>query len=218
MINQSYFFDFYNNLVEGNKAKCEEIVQHLLTKNTDIKEIYTELYQKALYRIGKLWDQSKISISEEHVATKIVDHLISSYLPKDQIAKSRGETAIVTCVDKEYHEIGAKMAANILELNGWSTLYLGASVPSKDLIKFIRDKKPKIVGISFNLYLNLFRLVELLDHIKKFFPEQMIIIGGQGLKQGDEINLSKYSNTFQFDSIFALDEFLKKTPLTHAHS
>ncbi len=203
-----FFLDYFNSLAEGDKSHCAEIVTELLSRNVDIKDIYTDLYQRSLYRIGKLWDEGKYSIAEEHSATQITLHLINTILPKKSV-KKKGKSALITCIDKEYHEIGAKMVSNIFEFNGWNTRFLGSSVPAKEILKFIRANKPEFVGLSFNLYLNLLRLYTVIESIKKFFPDQKIIIGGQAAKQEKKNLLKQFPDLLYFDSLHELDEFIK---------
>src|SRR5690606_10874173 len=123
-IKQSHFLSFFNALVEGNKEKCTQIVQSLIDQRIDLKDIYIELFQTSLYRIGKLWDHNKMSIPEEHMATQIIESLISRFSPS--LNSSMEKKCVVTCIDKEFHEIGAKMVSNVFELEGWKTYYLGA--------------------------------------------------------------------------------------------
>ena len=78
------------------------------------------------------------------------------------------------------------------------------------MIKLIEQKKPEIVGLSFNFYLNYLRLLEEIDMIRKNFPEQKILVGGQGIKNTDENMLKKYNNLFYFDSVNELDNYLKQ--------
>lgn len=207
-IKQSYFLDFYNNLVEGNKEKCSEIVKILLDEGIDLKEIYVEVFQKALYRIGKLWDHNEISIPEEHMATQIVEALINKYAPSSPVSSKN--KAVVTCIDKEFHEIGAKMVANIFEVNGWKTYYLGASVPLKELLKFVKQSDPEIIALSWSLYLNLARFLEVVDNLTKLFPTLKILVGGQALAENSTQLLKKYPNVKHIPSVYELDEYLKK--------
>lgn len=207
-IKQSYFLDFYNNLVEGNKERCSEILKTLIDEGVDLKEIYVELFQKALYRIGKLWDHNEITIPEEHMATQIVEALISKYAPSSP-TNSKNK-AVVTCIDKEFHEIGAKMVAHIFEMNGWKTYYLGASVPLRELLKFVKQSDPDIIALSWSLYLNLARFLEVIDSLTKLFPTKKIIVGGQALEENSNQLLKKYPNVKHISSIYELDEYLKK--------
>lgn len=206
-IKQSHFLDFYNNLIEGNKDRCSEIVKDILNEGVDLKEIYVELYQKSLYRIGKLWDKSEITIPEEHMATQIIEVLLNKFSPAVTIDSQH--KAVVTCIDKEFHEIGAKMVASIFELNGWKTFYLGASVPLRELTKFINTADPQIIALSWSLYLNLARFLEMIDTLTKLFPTKKIFVGGQALAENSDQILKKYNNVIHIKSVYELDDYLK---------
>jgi methanogenic corrinoid protein MtbC1 len=209
MINEVYFLDYTNGLVQGDKDKCINIVEKLLSENVEIKDIYVDLFQRSMYHIGKMWEQGQLSIADEHVGTQITKSLMNKYASKIKSDKKVGKTALISCVDKEFHEIGARMAADVFELNGWDTYFLGASMPTREIINFIEIKKPDLVGLSFNFYLNLTRLLEVIDHIKKHFLNQKIIVGGQGVNREKEDLLSKYPDIKHFSTVIELDGYLK---------
>jgi methanogenic corrinoid protein MtbC1 len=207
-IKQSHFLAFYNALVDGNKDECANLVQSLIDEGVDLQDIYVELFQKSLYRIGKLWDDNKLSIPEEHMATRIVEYLINRFAPVGKSAFDK--KVVVACIDKEFHEIGAKMVSNIFELNGWKSYYLGASVPNKEILKFVKRIDPNIIALSWSLYLNLGRFLEVLDHLTRFFPTKKILIGGQALSENSNNILKKYKNIEYIESLDSLESYLKK--------
>ena len=207
-IKQSQFLGFYNALVDGDKDKCASIVQSLLADGVNLKDVYVELFQKSLYRIGKLWDHDQMSIPEEHLATQIIESLISRFAP---VGKSEQEKkVVVTCIDKEFHEIGAKMVSHVFELEGWKTYYLGASVPTKEIIKFVKQTEPEVIALSWSLYLNLGRFLEVVDHLTKFFPSKKVLVGGQALAENSDKILKKYKNVVYIDSLNSLESYLHK--------
>jgi methanogenic corrinoid protein MtbC1 len=207
-IKQSHFLAFYNALVDGDKDGCANLVQSLIEEGVNLKDIYVELFQKSLYRIGKLWDDNKLSIPEEHMATRIVEYLINRFAP---VGKSNSDKkVVVACIDKEFHEIGAKMVSNIFELNGWKSYYLGASVPNKEILKFVKRIDPDIIALSWSLYLNLGRFLEVLDHLTRYFPTKKILIGGQALSENSNNILKKYKNIEYIESLDSLESYLKK--------
>lgn len=207
-INEIVFLDFFNSLSDGQKERCGKIITDLLANKTEITDIYLDLYQRSLYTVGKMWDHSKLSVAEEHMATKIIENLLNLFRPFTN-GRQVNKSAVISCVDKEYHELGARMAANIFEFNGWNTCFLGASVPTRELVRFVDLKKPDVVGLSFNLYLNLHRLTEVIDKIRKNHPDMLIIIGGQGLKEEKDSILTSSGNIKYFEDIKHLDNFLK---------
>ena len=207
-IKQSQFLGFYNALIDGDKGKCASIVQSLLANGVNLKDVYVELFQKSLYRIGKLWDHDQMSIPEEHLATQIIESLISRFAP---VGKSEQEKkVVVTCIDKEFHEIGAKMVSHVFELEGWKTYYLGASVPTKEIIKFVKQIDPEVIALSWSLYLNLGRFLEVVDHLTKFFPTKKVLVGGQALAENSDNILKKYKNVVYIDSLNSLESYLHK--------
>ena len=206
-IKQSHFLAFFNALVDGDKNKCAELIQSLVDNGADLKDIYVELYQKSLYRIGKLWDHNELTIPEEHMATQITESLISKFAPNPPTEPKY--KALVTCIDKEFHEIGAKMVSHVFELNNWKTYYLGASIPTKENIKYVKQIDPNVIAISWSLYLNLGRFLELVDHLTKFYPTKKIVVGGQALNGNSDNLLRKYSNVKYISTLDDLDSVLK---------
>jgi MerR family transcriptional regulator, light-induced transcriptional regulator len=209
MVSEVCFLDYTNGLLQGDKEKCISIVEKLLAENIEIKDIYVDLFQRSLYHIGKMWEQGQLSIADEHIGTEITKSLMNKYASKISSKKKVGKTALITCIDKEFHEIGARMAADVFELNGWNTYFLGACTPTREIVKFIEIKKPDVVGLSFNFYMNVLRLFEVIDHIKKNYPDQKIIIGGQGVNRENENLLSKYPDIIHFSTVKELDDYLK---------
>lgn len=210
MIKEVQFLDYTNSLLRGDKTKCMQLVEDLLSQKIDIKDIYVDLFQRSMYQIGKMWEQGRISIADEHLGTEITKCLISKYAPKASAKNEFNKTALIACIDKEFHELGAQMAADVFELNGWHTYFLGACTPTREIVKFIEVKKPEIVGLSFNFYLNVHRLIEVIDHILNVFPNQQIIIGGQGILSERQKLIDKYPKIKLFSTIKELDCFIKE--------
>lgn len=210
MIKEVQFLDYTNSLLQGDKERCAQIVEDLLSQKVDIKDIYVDLFQRSMYHVGKMWEQGRMSIADEHLGTEITKCLMNKYASKTVPTVKINKTVLVSCVDKEYHELGARMAADVFELNGWRTYFLGACTPTREILKFIEVKKPDVIGLSFNFYMNLLRLYEVIDHILKEFPNQQIIIGGQGLTSEKENILSKYHGIQIFSTIKELDCYLKE--------
>jgi len=205
-LNQIYFIDFYNSLLDGDKQKCYDIVNFLLEDGHSILDIYVDLFQKSLYRIGKLWDQRELSISEEHMASNIISSLIERFSPEP--SRKREEKVIVTCIDKEFHEIGAKMVTKVFELNGFNTFFLGANVPTKEILKFVRQIEPYFIAISWSLYLNLSRFLDVVDNLDKIFANKTIFVGGQALSENSDQFLKKFTNVKYIPTVKDLHQVL----------
>jgi len=208
MIPEAVYQHYLNELLDGDKKQCAQIVLNLIAQKISIKEIYMELFQRSMYRIGEMWEREKCSVAGEHVATKITESLIELASTSSLGDDDNGKLALITCVDKEYHELGARMVAGFLEAYGWRTIFIGSNTPQSDIQNFVREKKPDLVGISNNFYINVFRLIKLIQAIKEEFPDQEIIVGGQALAEGRDGQLSQYNNVHYITCLNGLEKYL----------
>ena len=92
---------------------------------------YNNLFQKSLYRVGELWESNRISVAKEHLATAITEGLLNLVYPKlfEPEQYRKGRTILISCTANEFHQIGGKMVADVCELNGWDSHFLGANTP-----------------------------------------------------------------------------------------
>jgi methanogenic corrinoid protein MtbC1 len=157
-----------------------------------------------------MWEKERCSIASEHVATRITESLIEYVADTYSSELKIGKVALITCIDKEYHELGARMVAGFLDALGWETIFLGANTPQSEIINFIREKKPVMIGISSSFYINIMRLISLIEEIKEEFPDQEIIVGGLSLSNGRSDCLKKYANVHYITCLNGLERYLEK--------
>ena len=89
-----------------------------MEEKTEIIEIYTDLFQKSLYQVGKIWDQNSISVGDEHLGTEITEDLLYYCSSKIITVKQINKKAFVSRVNKEFHKLGARMVADVFVMNG----------------------------------------------------------------------------------------------------
>ena len=81
MITDDLYQAYLACLLAGDKAGCRRIVADLLGAAIEIKELYTDLFQRSLYEIGDLWECHEVSVAVEHLATAITDSLLHLVYP-----------------------------------------------------------------------------------------------------------------------------------------
>ncbi len=197
-------------LLAGDRAGCTTIVQELNTAGIPIKDLYLNLFQRSLYRTGELWEHHKVSVSVEHLATAITERLLILVEPKLFSGQPRHHSVIVACVADEYHQLGARMVADLFELHGWRGYFLGANTPAESLITMIEQKKPTLIALSLSIYSNLPALIKALDAISAQYPDLPILVGGQAFHWGGKDLLKQYRNVTFIASIDQLEQEMEK--------
>jgi MerR family transcriptional regulator, light-induced transcriptional regulator len=209
VINESVYADYLAFLLSGNKAGCARMVQGLIEAKVSVKVLYLDLFQRSMYQIGKLWEENQVSMATEQMATAITEGLLQLVYPLLFAADHVGKSAIVACVPLDFHQIGAKMVADIFELNGWDGCFVGANTPTQELLKSIDEKKPDIVALSMCLQMSLKGMEEMLQGITHSFPLLHIIVGGQGFLWGGAEIIKNYPQTQYVESIDSLERIIK---------
>jgi len=215
MLSENSSNEFLQNLIKGNRSACSTIVRQQLITNPSIKDLYEELLRKSLYEIGKLWETNKISVATEHVATAIVESILNEQFEQLISAKRFNKKVIVACIEKEQHLVGIKMVADVFEMNGWESFFLGNGIPNNELIRYVFEIKPDILALSLSIYFNYSSLLHLLDLLREEFPDLMIILGGQALQQSTQQDFNNYSNLLLFTDLYVLEQFIKSLNNNH---
>ncbi|HYG35350.1 MAG TPA: B12-binding domain-containing protein, partial [Clostridia bacterium] len=69
MITREAYEAYMGHLLTGDRAACVQLASGLVEDGVGTKELYTELFQRALYAVGDLWEGNRISVATEHPAT-----------------------------------------------------------------------------------------------------------------------------------------------------
>lgn len=143
-----------------------------------VERIYTGLLQEAQYEVGRLWEANEISVAQEHYSTAVTQLIMSLLYPRIcETPKTRG-SFIGVCVEGELHEVGIRMVCDLFELRGWNSFYLGSSMPLAELLRFIEQKRPDVIGISAIYDSNVDSARNLIAQLRLMVPRNVTILAG----------------------------------------
>lgn len=165
----------------SNHRECVRLIDEALEQGAFVQDLHLKVIQVCQREIGRLWEQNRISVAQEHLATAVSQLVIAHmyrYLPRKP---PNGRLVILACVEGEQHDLGARMAADFLEMEGFDVRYLGANVPTESLVSMINQKHPDLVGLSVTLPLHLLVFREVARVLRlKCGPKLPILAGGAG--------------------------------------
>ncbi len=139
---------FSDALICGNERDALTVVQECLQSNVSMEDIYVDVMQNSLKLIGDLYFDGKITEADEHLATAITDRLISRVSQFFDTRPSGTKSAILGCVEGNWHSLGLRMIADLLRYAGWDVIYLGPNVPTHSFVSMVLNREPDIVFIS----------------------------------------------------------------------
>lgn len=202
---EAVYARYLESLLQGNKGECIRIVSELLDADISVRALYVDLLQRSMYDVGERWEQNKISVAKEHLATSITEFLLTLAYPKIFAVPRMGRKAVIACVASEYHQLGARMVADIFELNGWDSCFLGANTPISGLLAMLQDHRPDLLCLSLGIYTNFPKMVDTVTEVRSANPDLPILVGGQAFRWGSAETLTRLPNVTYLDSVESLE-------------
>ena len=171
---------FLSLLLHGDSRGSLQLANSSIQTIDDVKRFYLDVVCPVMYRIGLLWERNEISVAEEHVATAIVGRIAAALYPRFANVDAYRGKVVVTAGPNEFHEVGARMLADFLEMDGWNVTYLGANIPKEELLAILKEHKPFMVALSVATVFNLDNARQTIDAIKadKETGNIKIMLGG----------------------------------------
>jgi methanogenic corrinoid protein MtbC1 len=207
MIDEKVYQRYVAALLAGRRSECREIVEALLAAGVPIRQLYTGLFQRSMYRVGELWETNIITVGNEQLATSITEGLLTLIYPKLFASPRSGKRAVISCSANEYHQIGGKMVADLLELNGWDCAFHGAGTAPDVVLESIQETKPDAAGLSLGILSHLDGLTQMIERMKTDFPQLDLLVGGQAFAWGGVDVISRYRGV---EYISGLDDLERK--------
>ena len=172
--------DFTNALLKPSMHEAIKVSKEFIKCNDDIKPFWESIIVPSMYAIGDKWANGKITVGQEHTATSICQRVMAEYYEEILNNCSTTKKVIVTTSPKELHQIGARMVADLLELNGFDVEFLDSSCSIEDILDIISNNNVRELIISTTLVSNLESTENLISDIKKRVDNEIkIFVGGQ---------------------------------------
>lgn len=199
----SRYLDF---LIDGNKKAAYDSIMNAVKNDVSIKDIYIKVFQVTQHETGRLWQMSKITVAQEHFITAATQMIMAHLYPYLFSNTNRGNGIVVSCINGELHEIGARMVADLFEMEGWNSYYFGANTPQSSLISALSIYKPAVLAISATMTFNISAVTELIQSIKSK-PETKdikILVGGYPFKLAENLWHRIGADGFAEDAVQAI--------------
>ena len=178
---------YMETLFAKNTRKAMALVQEFEKREIPPTTIYVEILAESMRRVGELWHRAKISVDTEHYCTSVTQMAMAQMYPVLFSEERKNRTILCACPGTELHEIGARMVTDVFENDGWDGIFLGAAVPQDALLASIRENQPDLLALSVTMPQHLMTCEEMIDAVRKEFPQIKIAVGGGAFKSTKEI-------------------------------
>ncbi|WP_203332349.1 cobalamin B12-binding domain-containing protein [Planococcus beigongshangi] len=176
--------DLAEIFLTGDDEKALEIVLGYL-ENHSHDELYHDLLTPAMYLIGDWWQENRISVADEHLATAICDFVVSAAELKRKPKNGIQRKAMVLGPEGEDHYIGLKMVSSLFKEHGWEVQYMGPNLPLEPAIESALRFRPDVIAMSAALAYRLPALKAYSEAFRALEFNPTILIGGRAVSTAD---------------------------------
>ncbi|MCX7154886.1 MAG: cobalamin-dependent protein [Rhodocyclales bacterium] len=120
-------------------------------RGTWLPEVVARVVRPAMWRIGWWWQEGRISVAQEHLATEIAHRAVDNAFTHAARKPRRQRSVLFACVEGNRHALGMRTLADAFEIDGWAAFNLGADVPAASLPGMVNAFKPELVGLSVSM-------------------------------------------------------------------
>ena len=165
-------------LLAGDERGTDDVFRRAVSRGADAAHLARDLIQPALDEVGRLWEKGEIGVAEEHLATSLVARAFLVNAACEKPPALGAPRLVLTCLAGEFHELGARLAAEIGRREGWQVEMLGANVPRDSALDYIATRKPEAVGLSLSLAAHVAEAAAMIHRIRALAPGARILAGG----------------------------------------
>ncbi|MFN8493417.1 MAG: MerR family transcriptional regulator [Caldilineaceae bacterium] len=129
-----------------NEQQAEHVLAHAFALFS-IETVCLEVIQRGLATIGEGWYKGRITVQQEHFASALAMRRLETLLTATP-APTRVGRILIGCPPEEVHVFVPLLLALLLRRKGWDILFLGANIPSQDMLLTIQIAKPALVILT----------------------------------------------------------------------
>ena len=194
-------------LVAGNRPAAREVVFAGLHGGTALVDVCVSVVQPSMYEIGRRWQESQVSIAQEHLATAITQTLLAQAFVVAEFQAPVDRKALFACVEGNHHALGARMVSDAFEVAGWEVQLLGADTPSRSLLRQV-DLFAQLLGLSVSLPQQVLTLKKTIQQLSGEMGSRCptIMVGGLALNQLEDLWRGVDADVWTADAKKALSE------------
>ncbi|MCC7575876.1 MAG: cobalamin-dependent protein [Methanomethylovorans sp.] len=191
----------YEALVQINENKVFEIAREWMDNEYDPAKLLSKLAE-AMVEIGRKFDEKEYFLAQFILSSNIMENVTKMILEEiagtELVPENKG-TVIMSTVKNDIHDLGKKIAASMLRVEGFNVVDLGKDVPAERIVQIAVEHDADIIIASSMTTLSisgLSEIKELLENMKERNRAKLIVSGAPVTQEyADLIGADAYAKT-----------------------
>ncbi|MFN8247444.1 MAG: MerR family transcriptional regulator [Ferruginibacter sp.] len=169
--------DLIKNMVDLDMENFEVTLDKFIMVR-GVERAITQIIFPFLEKIGILWLTNHINPAQEHLVSNIIRQKLIVGIESVTSSVKVNKSVVLFLPEGEYHELGLLFIYYMLKSRGVQVIYLGSSIPMKDVAYVVNLKKPDLLFSHLTTVGTNFNFDRFLSNMSKTFPDTPTVISG----------------------------------------
>ena len=180
MSNPNTLDRYLKALLEGDRQQCRTVIEETLQSGIPANSVCSDVIWPIMKEIEHLNRTDKISIVQEHLATRINRTIVDQLQNKLPRRPVKNKKVVVCCAPEELQELGAQITADLFESEGWDVRFIGGGLTNDDILGYVNEWGPEVLLIYGTKASQAPDVRRLIDRIKgvNAWPDMQILVSG----------------------------------------
>ena len=180
--------EYLSTVLEGDGRSGIDLVLGRVDAGLSVESAYLDVLVPAQREVGRLWHAGEMGVAEEHLVTQTTQRLMGLLAMKAPRQPANGRTAICAAVAGNVHDVAVRVIADMLEIGGWRSVYLGADVPANEMAAAVQYFDADVLVLSATLAVQLERVADSIEAIRRLENRSVkIMVGGLAFRDAPDI-------------------------------
>ncbi|MBX2962657.1 MAG: MerR family transcriptional regulator [Cyclobacteriaceae bacterium] len=164
-------------MVDLDEGKFEKLLSGLILR-FGFERTVTEIIYPFMEKIGVLWQTENVTPAQEHFISHLIRQKLIVAIDGLPVTPTLPERVLLFLPENEWHELGLLFYHYIVRKGGFKTIYLGQSVPFKDVMSVSQTYNPDIILTSIISSPFGTKVEEYLKQLATTFPAKKVLVSG----------------------------------------
>ena len=158
---------FEHALQIARSQGARAIVEETTRQGAPAELLVTDLFWPTYERIEKLHRADQLTTLSQHLATRLLRVLVDQAALRFTRQLSRGRTIFAVCGPSDADEMGAQMAVDLIEGDGYDISFAGGGIANDEILSQVQEQRPDVLLLFASAPSDLPNIRSLIDQIRE---------------------------------------------------
>lgn len=170
----------FSAMIAADRREASGVIDRMIVAGIASQTIVEDVLDPTLVRLGDLWEQDAVSLTQTFVASKIAEDVLLRCVTERGKNTLRSTPVVIGNIEDDFHSLGRRIVGSFLRANGWEVYDLGNDVTAEQFVDKAIEVGASVVGVSAMMQtsaLNIRKLRDLID-VRELNHQLKLAVGG----------------------------------------